>query len=82
MRVVKLNKFKIATALKPSHSPITLPFSDEVQPPSYQRIETLQKQVNQLQNKILKEEKRSFSLLSYVKKLEAEKKREPNTALT
>lgn len=83
MRVIKLNGFNIATALKPSTSPISLAPSDEVSPPSYRQIELLKKQINTLQNNLFKEEKRRFSLCNQIQKLEAKlRSSESNSAIS
>jgi len=83
MRVVKLNGFNIATALKPSTSPITLPPSDEVTPPSYKQIDLLKKQINELQNNLFKEEKQRFLLRDQIQRLEAKlRSSESNTTVS
>ena len=71
MRVVKLNNFNIATALKPSTCHISLPPSDEITPPSYKQIDLLKKQIAELRNNLFKEEKKRFSLCNQIQNLEA-----------
>ena len=83
MRVVKLSGFNISTALKPSTAPISLPPSDEVQPPSYRQIDLLKKQINELQNNLFKEEKQRFQLCNQIEKLEAKlRSRESDSAIS